>query len=183
MVLNPLATSQKAAKEFGVPINGANNGDDIMKDAIRTSSGFVISGTSTIGSTVQAFVMGISTSGSLIFRRTLISTYLIGTTGESLVATRENDLFVVGSYPKFQISDPELQIKNDEIMVMRTNPTGIPRPGLEANFGIVSGDDIANVVLRTPTGSLIIGSTVDFGSGQRMLALQKMNDQAVLQRP
>jgi hypothetical protein len=30
---------------------------------------------------------------------------------------------------------------------------------------------------------LIIGSTVDFGSGQRMLALQKMNDQAVLQRP
>ncbi|MFT5570992.1 MAG: hypothetical protein ACI9RP_003051, partial [Cyclobacteriaceae bacterium] len=66
MILNPLATSQKSAKEYGVLINGANNGDDIMKDAIRTSSGFVISGTSTSGATVQAFVMGLGSNGSLI---------------------------------------------------------------------------------------------------------------------
>jgi hypothetical protein len=187
MILNSLATAQKSSKEYGLSINGTNTSDDTPFDAIYNSSGFVVVGTSTLGNSQQAFVMGISNSGALIFRNTLDSQWGINSTGSSVVQTRENDLFVVGSYPIFSVSDetidPNFRNKNGEMMVIRTNPFGYPKTGVESNFGLVSGDDEANKVVRLPSGSLIVGATIDFGSGQRMFALHKMNDRAILQRP
>lgn len=188
MILNPLATAQLSAKEYGLLTLSDNpESDDIPVDAIRNSSGYVVVGTSSLGQNTQAFVMGISNSGGLIFRNTLDSQWDIPSTGSSVAQTVENDLFVVGGYPQFNIDDPlvdqNLWIKNDEVMVMRTNPFGKPKSGVEANFGLVGGDDVANKVLRLASGSMLIGATIDFGSGQQMIALKKMNDQAILQRP
>lgn len=187
MILNPLATAQLSAKEYGLSINGTNTSDDTPVDAIQNSSGYVVVGTSTLGNSQQAFVMGLSNSGGLIFRNTLDSQWGINSTGASVAQTRENDLFVVGSYPNYSVNDVEVDVnsqnKNGEVMVMRTNPFGTPKAGLEANFGLVGGDDEANVVLRLASGSMLMGATIDFGSGQQMIALKKMNDQAILQRP
>ena len=187
MILNPLATAQKSAKEYGLEINGTNSANDRPFDAIQNSSGFVVVGTASLGSSQQAFVMGISNSGSLIFRQTLESQWGINTTGHSVAETAESDLLVVGSYPVFSVDDPLIepnsQNKNGEVFVMRTNPFDSPKTGIESNFGLVSGDDEANKVLLLPSGSLLIGATIDFGSGQQMISLHKMNDKAILQRP
>ena len=187
MILNPLATAQKSAKEYGISINGNNSADDRVVDAIQTSSGFVIVGTSELGNNERAFVLGVSTSSSLIFRSTLESQWGINTNGNSVALTFQNELFVVGSYPAYVVNDdtidPSFRNKNAEILAMRVDQFGTPVSGVEGNFGVISGDDEANSVIKMPSGSLVVGATVDFGSGQRMLALQKMNDRAILQRP
>ncbi len=188
MIFNDLATSQVTAPTFGVSIDADNSVDDQPNDVIRTSGGFVVVGTSTQGQNQRPFLMGILESGTLIFNQALESVHAndnISAQGNSVTQTRENDLAVVGTYPSFSITDvtvkPEFRDKNGEVMYMRAGQTGLTKTEYEGNFGLVSGNDVGEVVLTLPDGSILIGATIDFGSNQTMIALMKLNDRGILQ--
>ncbi|MFY0690257.1 MAG: hypothetical protein JXQ90_23990 [Cyclobacteriaceae bacterium] len=188
MVVNSLASSQTSDEIFGVEINGDNASDDIPYDAIAISGGFVVVGTSTLGEVIRPFVIGVRESGALIFNTPIDSRWGINAHGYGVVQSNSGDLVVTGKYPEFSVAVGEagyqglIPEKQDEVMFIRTSETGIPKADFENNFGLRSGDDIGEVVLKFPNGAIAIGATIDFGSNQNMIALMKVNDQGSLQR-
>ena len=135
--------------------------------------------------------MGTLETGALIFNHALGSVHLladgitqINAQGKSVTQTKENDLAVIGAYPIFSVTKtvkPQSHEKNGEVMYLRTGHTGFEKTEFEGNFGLESGDDVGEVSLTLPSGSTLIGATIDFGSNQKMIALMKLNDQGILQ--
>jgi hypothetical protein len=74
------------------------------------------------------------------------------------------------------------QDKRGEVLFMRTGQTGIEKDEYENNFGLISGNDVGEVVVTLPDGSIAIGATIDFGSNQTMMSYMKLNDRGSLQR-
>ncbi|MDH5609172.1 MAG: hypothetical protein OEY56_06805, partial [Cyclobacteriaceae bacterium] len=186
MVFNSLGTSQISAKEYGISLNGNSASNEVAHDVIEIPGGYVITGTSSFGTDSQPFVMGLSRYGSLIFRAIVPSKYGLNREGRSVTTTYTNDLVIVGRYPSFLVTDeqidPVLRSKNGEILLVKTGQTGYADPITERNYGLVAGNDVGEVVLSLPTGSLLIGATFDFGSSQSMIGLMKMNDSGELYR-
>ncbi len=186
VIFNDLASSPVTAGTYGVSIGGDNSASDQPNDVIKVFGGFVIVGTSTAGLVQRPFLMGVLESADIVYGTALESVHGINAQGNSVTASRENDLIVIGTYPDFLVTTPEVpenaRDKNGEILFMRTGQSGVIREGFENNFGLVSGDDIGKIARTLTDGSIMVGATVDFGSNQTMIALMKMNDSGVLQR-
>jgi len=188
MILNSLATSQVSDEIYGITFqNGSttnNDSDDLASDVIRTPSGFIIVGTSTLAQAQRPFVLGVLESGSLVFSRMLQSKHNIDATGRGITQTLQNDLVVTGAYPRFLVNDPSLAApdKNGEVLFMRTGQTGLEINEYEGNFGLVSGNDVGVTARTLSNGSILIGGTVDFGSNLTLMALIKLNDRGTIQK-
>lgn len=188
MVLNSLATSQVSDEIYGITFqNGAitdTNPDDLAADVIRTPSGFLIVGTTTLAQAQRPFVMGILENGGIVFSRMLQSKHNIDVTGRGITQTLQNDLVVTGAYPRFLVNDPTLAApdKNGEVLFMRTGQTGFEKNEYEGNFGLVSGNDIGVTARTLSNGSILIGGTIDFGSNLTLMALIKLNDRGTIQK-
>lgn len=145
--------------------------DDIPRDVIEFSGGVKVVGTSTFGNAARAFVM--TFQGSQV-KKELIEYGTDNISGHSLTSTRGGDLVIVGS---------NLSIQNGDVFAIRTSSIGWERTNIDPLiFGNGTGSDVAKTAVTLPTGSILIGADMDFGSGQVMIGLIKMNDRVELQR-
>lgn len=167
---------------YGLTIGSNLNANDLTKDAVRIPGGFAITGTSSLGNEEHAFAITISSTGILFSEDTISTAFLnggvpINTNGNAITQGITNDLIIVGQYPDFRITSGTNQIdRSAEIMFIRTDQSGERVEGLEANYGLESGEDVGTAVLTLRDGKIVIGSTVDFGSGVTLISLIKLND-------
>ena len=157
----------------GMTIEGSNNSNDLPNGVITFSGGVKVVGTSTLGSVKRAFVM--TFQGSQLIRELIVpANPEQNITGNGITPTRQGDLLIAGTNENVQ---------NGDVYMVRTSGTGVVRTQYEeSTFGIGSGADLAKVAVTLPTGSLLIGADMDFGSGQVMIGLIKINDRVELQR-
>lgn len=161
------------ALRVGMTIDQSSNVNDVPFSVIPFSGGVRVAGTSSLGNVSRAFIM--------TFQGTQVTRELISgentahsINGIGLTTTRDGDLILVGSNENVQ---------NGDVYMVRTSSTGVKRSDFqEATFGIGSGSDIGKTAVTLPTGSILIGADIDFGSGQVMIGLMKINDRVELQR-
>ncbi len=167
---------------YGIDVGGNLNYNDLVLDAVKVTNGYAITGTSSFGNNAHAFILNILSSGVIFAEDTTGTAFLnneepINTNGRAITQGISKDLIIVGEYPDFRITNGNTQIdKSGEIMFMRVDQQGERVPNFEANFGLEAGEDSGVVVVSLPDGRIVIGSTVDFGSGITLMSLIKLND-------
>ncbi len=178
------ATSSGATnnrRSYGFNLNGNNsNATDRMTDAVQKQGGYAIVGTSTQGNNLsQAFYI----DSSVPSQRTLLTSSFtlndVSTRTNALGITQgpKNDFIIVGQYPDFRIDSGDEQLnKGSEAMIYRTDQFGVKIDGFETNYGVIGGDDLAVVARTLPDGKILVGATIDFGSGSTLMSLIKLND-------
>lgn len=146
-----------------------------VTDVIKKSGGYVVVGTSSQGPAAFPFFMNIgfnSTGGATLENAdtvmVTIDDVVANALGGGVVLGANGNYALVGAYSSF----PE---KNSEIMITQTSQSGNNLSEFQRNYGLTSGNDAADDVLLLPDGSLVILSTVDFGSGNTLLGLLKTN--------
>jgi len=157
----------------GMTIGDNNAADDIPSNIIGFDTGVKVVGTSALGSVTRGFVM--------LFQGTGVIQNLIEPSQTSqnvalnaITETKSGDLILSGT---------NLNVQNGDIYIVRGDQVGAVREEYDENImGIASGTDEAITSVTLPTGSILIASDVDFGSGQVMIGLMKMNDRVELQK-
>lgn len=157
--------------------------NDVMSDAIEKTGGYVITGTSSFGNSAKTFFISVSSEGVIVAKNILTSSFEfngqpLSNSGLGVTQGSKNDFVVVGQYPDFRgnLDGGETENKEAEAMFFRTNQIGEPLLGFETNYGLISGDDRAVVAKTLPNGKIVVGSTIDFGSGSTLMSLIKLND-------
>jgi hypothetical protein len=186
-----------AANSLGVTVNEGTYGlnpknrigqnfpdaNDLMRDAIQMDGGYAITGTTSFGNDSRAFFISVGSNASLQYSNILTSSFTlspdsIDNHGIGITRGIRNDFIIVGQYPDFRTDNGVS--KAAEAMFYRTNQIGEPIYGFESNYGLIAGDDIAVVAKTLPDGKILVGSTIDFGSGSTLLSLIKLNDNGQL---
>ena len=165
---------------FSFPINNATDFDDLAKDVFIRANGYIVTGTSSRGTTSFPFFVDLqySSAGAVTVDRA-VEVQLPTNEGDPNSGSLDGEGFgialgtngnfvIVGRYPSFGS-------KNGEILVNQVDQGGTPVPGMQRNYGIESGNDQANDVVALPNGDLLVLSTVDFGSGSTLVGLLKLN--------
>lgn len=176
-------------KSHGVAIGNNINSNEYVADAIQKPGGYVVTGTSSGTFNEFAFTMNLSSNGDLLsgdtltslFKSRTISTRSINSRGLAITRGINSDLFIVGVYPDFRPSSLSNDInRGHEAMFIRVDQGGKPIEGFETHYGLENGDDMASAALTLPNGKILVGATIDFGSGITLMSLIKLNDTGLL---
>jgi len=148
--------------------------DDIPENIILTGAGtgFVVVGT-TKATNDQTFIYSIQ-SGLTSFDTTFVTLPNIeGNSGFDVIQADDGGLWVVGSVNSYV--DPSInKIKQNEgVLIKTTQSIDLDLANLQY-FGS-EGNDAGKAIIQLADGSLVIGATIDLGSGARVMALIKTN--------
>ena len=194
-----LPTNRQLSPDDGLvvswPIGATTNFNDIATHVFKRSSGYVVVGSSVFGGfnvtlgEIYPFFVNISYGGSgnaVAEQADTVSvladvdgdgpetTTALATAGALGVTLGDNgNYFLVGTIPQYPG-------KNAEILVMQTNQQGTSISGSVRNYGLTLGNDVANDIVTLNDGSLLVLTTVDFGSGNTLMGLLKINSQGDL---
>ena len=155
--------------------------NEVVNDAVLTSSGIAIAGTTTLATEESyAFFMNLTQSGIFLSGDTLTSSFGFGieTQGNGIVQTIGNDFIILGSYNSLTIDQ---QSRLGEAMFMKVDQSGNPVSGSEVNYGTIDGSDSAIDGLLLPDGKISVLANIDFGGGVRLLSLIKTDDNGQLE--
>ncbi|MEQ9467851.1 MAG: hypothetical protein RLN88_10605 [Ekhidna sp.] len=175
----------------GTPLNSAAYGFDdgtsnnivyneLVNNAIYTTSGFSIVGTSSTTTTNQkfAFVMNLSNNGIFLSGNSHDSSAyntensVLQTIGEGITQGLDNELVVVGQYPAFSSGGLS---RGGEGMFVKFDQGGTPVEGEESSFGLSDGNDNIVDAVTLPDGKIVMVSNVDFGAGVKLISIIKLN--------
>ncbi len=158
------------------PISGSLEYSETVSDVFKRPNGYIVTGTSTRGGESHPYFANINYSGNgstTIDQADTVNVIFdaAGTldgTGLGVDLATNGNYFIVGSLPRFAG-------KGDEIMVLQADQFGRFVSGSARNYGLESGNDRANDVLALADGSLLVLTTIDFGNGNTLLGLMKIN--------
>lgn len=178
---NSLGTPDGAGVAYGFA--DYQNNDDVPSSVIKINNDFRITGTSSLGNSENAFIMGISSLGTLddiaIVPSVLDTNDYndIDTRGNTLVKAFNGDYLIMGSYPSFDASASTDITNNrlEEMMILRTDANGLKLSDHDQWYGLESGNDRANKAINLPDGKIAVVGTFDFGSGTTLIGLLKLN--------
>ncbi|MEQ9401941.1 MAG: hypothetical protein RIM99_00030 [Cyclobacteriaceae bacterium] len=166
--------------------NAIDVNDDVLTDVIETSGGYAVVGTSTRSSSEQSFSFfmsmnknGVAQFSDIISSRFVEAEASIQSKALALTQTTSNEFVVVGEYPSFRVG---AENKGGEAMFVGVDQVGNPIQGLESNFGLEGGNDVANDAITLPDGKIVVACTIDFGVGVKLISLMKLNDSGSLDR-
>ncbi|MFT6027619.1 MAG: hypothetical protein ACI8P5_001886 [Bacteroidia bacterium] len=130
---------------------------------IALSDGILICGTSTVGSTKQAFLIKTDFGGNQIWKRD----YEIGTEGFGIKFTADNSFVLVGSF----LTIP--QSKN--LLMMKLDLNGIML--WQRTFGGNLSDTGRDIIELENGGYMLIGTTQSFGAGSASMYVVKTDSE------
>lgn len=175
---------------YGLDNPDPDNGtifNEVVSDAIQTSSGFAIAGTSTLSTDDRyAFFMNLTNNGLFITGDTITSGFGYGleTIGTGLVKTQTNEYVILGSYPQLDILINGLEdriARAGEAMFLQVDQSGVPLSGFESYYGTENGNDEAVDALSLPDGKIVVLANIDFGGGIQLISLIKTDDNGRLE--
>lgn len=183
--INSIA-SPSDGEVVGFDINGSRTFDDVSHGVFKRPDGYVVTGTSTDGASTFPFFVNFNFSADEIVSIneakaiTLVNNPIqpngsLRGSGLGITLGLNGNYVIVGNYLDFEdIGGTE---KNDEILVTQLDQSGNEVPGMDRNYGLLSGNDIGEDVLILPNGDILILSTVDFGSGSTVIGLLRLNSE------
>jgi hypothetical protein len=167
---------------YGLSDATNSNRDDFPTDMIAISGGFAVVGRSVGTSETKPFLLRVDLTGASS-DDTLYNTEFLnrnaGATG--LARTGVNDYFVIGTVEDFVTDEANGEQRGDEVLTMLTDQDGTIR-GTWNTYGLINGNESGVRVLKASDGSMLVGSTYDFGSGLLQFALLKMNVEGELKK-
>ncbi len=166
---------------YGLSDATNSNRDDYPTDMIAIAGGFAVVGTSTGTSESKPFLLRVDLTGASSDDALYSTEFLnrnAGATG--LARTSVNDYFVIGTVEDF-VTDGTSEQRGDEVLTMLTDQDGSIK-GTWNTYGLINGNETGVRVLKAPDGSMLVGSTYDFGSGLFQFALLKMNVEGELKK-
>lgn len=168
----------------GFPINNDEGFDDVAAAVFKRPAGYVVTGTSSkVGENNRPFFINFTYSSSnavnmdsgrevvIDFDETTPSN--LSGNGNAIALGRNGNYVLVGEYLGYQLTSD--QGKNSEILVTQLDQSGNDLQGTQKNYGLVAGNDIGEDLVVLPSGDLIVLSTVDFGSGNTLIGLMRLN--------
>ena len=160
--------------------------DDVVNDAISSSSGYTITGTTTLATDDKyAFFMNLTNSGLFIDGDTLTSSFgsNLQSEGFGIVQSADNNYIILGSYTSFNITNEIGQqiARAGESMFMKVDQVGVPVAASEANYGTENGNEEAIDALLLDDGQILVLSNTDFGGGIQLISLIKTDDNGQLE--
>ena len=167
MALNDILVP-RGSEIINLAIGNEADYDDVPFDVFKRNNGYVITGTSTRGPSFHPFFINISYNGSGAITVDQQDTLGVSDSqsnngaGLAITLSPSGNYFIVGSMPT--------STKGGEIMILQANQAGDHIPGLQRGYGLSFGNDLGNDVTVSDDGSLLILSTVDFGSGNTLWA-------------
>ncbi len=169
----------------GEPPNTQNGFNETVLDVYKRPNGYIVTGFSALAGESHPFFVNFNYSGrggvivdqadTVRVRTTVPAESGTGTevadldaTGNGIALADNGNYFVVGTilnYPG----------KSGEMLIVQTNQFGETVAGSVRNYGLESGADIANDVVALSDGSVLVLTTVDFGGGNTLIGLMKVN--------
>ncbi len=179
MALNDILIP-RVSEQAPIVVGSETGFNDRPFDVYKRRNGYVITGTSSLGSTEFPFFVNVSYSVSGSITVDAADTLQVQAheqgQGRGLGVTLgpNGNYFIVGSV--------ETGSKAREILIQQTDQAGEGLPGLERSYGLTSGDDAGNDIVVAQDGSLLVLSTVDFGGSDTLLGLMKLNTDGELKK-
>ena len=184
----------------GVPLEGSSIGfstngnvaapdrsaNETVQDVFKRPNGYVITGASVRGGETHPYFINVSYFGNGNFALDVADTISVvaeapagednltltsqnlNAAGTAITIADNGNYFVAGSILRYPT-------KNAEILIMQSDQGGDLISGSVRNFGLASGNDAANEIIALSDGSLLVLTTVDFGSGNFLMGLLKVN--------
>lgn len=158
--------------------------NEVVSDAIRTSFGYAVVGTSNTSNNEQyAFVMNFSNNGVFLSANSHdSSTYntdnnILQTVGNGIVQAVDNSLVILGQYPNFSSTNLS---RSGEGMYAKFDQAANPVAGAESFFGLSDGSDEIVDAVTLPDGKIAAVANVDFGGGVQLISIIKLNNDGSL---
>jgi hypothetical protein len=155
-----------------------------VNNVIKTTSGFVIAGTSSTSQNDQyAFIMNITNSGVLVSANNHINSAfnsqssVLQTIGMGVTQALNNDLILVGQYTSFTSGGFS---RGGEGLFVKFDQGSNPIEGAESFFGLSDGNEIMVDAVTLPDGKIVALANVDFGGGVKLISIIKLNDDGSL---
>ena len=160
--------------------------DEVVTNAIETTTGYAITGTTTLGTDEKyAFFMNLTNSGIYVNGDTITSGFQYGLESEGLgiVQSNDNNYIVLGKYSNFDVTNSIGQrfSRAAESMFVKVDQAGIPIAGAEVNYGTENGSERAVDALLLQDNRILVLSNTDFGGGVQLMSLIKTNDDGQLE--
>ena len=175
--INEVASPSDGVAE-GFIIDAQEDFDDVATAVFKRPAGYVVTGVSskTGAANRPIFVNFTYTSAEIVTMdrgKEILLNDMIGQEGKGygIALGRNGNYVVVGEYLNFGGTGG----KNSEIFVTQLDQTGAEIVGSTRNYGLVAGSDIGEDVVVIPNGDIMVLSTVDFGSGNSLLGLMRLN--------
>ncbi|WP_421765295.1 hypothetical protein [Ekhidna sp.] len=181
----------------GTPFNSAAYGledptnaifDDFASDAIKSSSGFSIVGTSSTSANQEfGFLINLSNNGVYLSGNSHDSSVYqdhggttvasIETRGIGVTQALDNKIIMVGQYPSFSFTDASnvSYARSAEGMFAKFGQGGAHLPAEESFFGLADGNDEIVDAVTLPDGKIVAVANVDFGGGVKLISIIKLN--------
>ncbi|REE02118.1 hypothetical protein [Marinoscillum furvescens] len=153
--------------------------DDIPLGVAETSLGYSI-----VGSTLDqngrqvGFHIAVNASGQQLENKTFIlqNDYNLACQAIDVAETAYGELMVTGSIPVFAPTGDGAGVnKLEQVFVSRLHRLSGRIVGGDQNYGTTVGNDRGNAVLALPGGDVLVATTIDFGSGTKMVGLLRLN--------
>ena len=178
----------------GTPVNSAAYGIDDPNDAviyndqvfnaIKTSFGYAIVGTSTTADDEEyGFIMNLSNNGIFLSANSHDSSIyntenrVLENRGRGIVQAQSNDLIMLGQYTSF-ISGTNS--RGGEGMFVKFDQAANSVEGAESFFGLSDGNDNIVDAVTLPDGKIVAVANVDFGGGVKLISIIKLNSDGSL---
>ncbi len=174
--VNELASPNDGVAE-GFMIEGQEDFDDVATAVFKRPTGYVVTGTSSkTGATSRPFFVNFTYTSAEAVTMDLGKEITLGTSQEGnangIALGRNGNYVVVGEFVNFVEATVG---KNSEILVTQLDQSGLEVADTNRNYGLVAGNDVGEDVIILPGGDIIVLSTVDFGSGNTLLGLMRLN--------
>lgn len=176
--INELASPNDGVAE-GFMINADEDFDDVAAAVFKRPTGYVVTGTSSkTGAANRPFFVNFTYTSSEAVTMDLGKEIVLNSTttqegnANGIALGRNGNYVVVGEFLNFVDGNVG---KNSEILVTQLDQSGSEVADTNRNYGLVAGNDIGEDIIILPGGDIMILSTVDFGSGNTLLGLMRLN--------
>lgn len=158
--------------------------DDIPLGIAETSLGYSI-----VGSTLDqngrqtGFHIAVNTSGQQLENKTFLisNDYGLACQAFDIAETAYGELMVAGSIPVFAPTGDGAGVnKLEQVFITRLHRLTGRLEGADQNYGTTVGNDRGNAILALPGGDALVATTIDFGSGTKMVGLLRLNRNGAL---
>ncbi|MDW3191621.1 MAG: hypothetical protein R8G66_04630 [Cytophagales bacterium] len=170
----------------GFMIDGQEDFDDVATAVFKRPSGYVVTGISSkAGADTRPFFINYTYTSAEAVSMEIGKEIDLGITdlenppvvvpnpegnGYGIAIGRNGNYVVVGEFLNY----PD---KNSEILVSQLDQSGNEVGASRRNYGLSAGSDVGEDIVVLPSGDIMILSTVDFGSGNTLISLMRLNQE------
>lgn len=177
--INELASPNDGVAN-GFTIDSQEDFDDVAAAVFKRPSGYVVTGTSSkAGAPSRPFFVNFTYTSAEAVTMDLGKEIVLNATqvqegnANGIALGRNGNYVVIGEFINFVEQNVG---KNSEVLVTQLDQSGTEVADANRNYGLVAGNDIGEDIIILPGGGdILVLSTVDFGSGNTLLGLMRLN--------